>query len=260
MPGPGIIFIHNPRNDVDKQINAKLVEIWNTKAMTWAPKMRNEFKEIAAAARVTQATTNVSAHKIHRRISGRPATMAEYTVLAVVFGTAALRRFSWMKDLERKHPRLEWHTGIVTLEVKKELSIQACRKRAGQSTRTSEQSLQSAFNQGGKKGNNESMEGRKLQAEPKQTFTTTNPVSSTPLGIQFPETTSSGAGTVAGAQITMEKDLEKSQLEPEFMQSVMQAKAEARAGHQASVVKLEDMQTQARRQNILLVESVEKSP
>ncbi|KAG5979344.1 hypothetical protein E4U55_005269 [Claviceps digitariae] len=132
-----ITFIQNPKHDVDRQINAKLVEIWNKNSMGWSEKMRNNFREAAAAAQVTEATKYVSSHKIYRRMRGRPITQAEYTVLAVIFGTIAVRRLDCMGDFENEYPNPEFYAGIMTPDLRKKLKLK----------QTSMQSLQNSSNQ-----------------------------------------------------------------------------------------------------------------
>ncbi|KAG5999695.1 hypothetical protein E4U43_001917 [Claviceps pusilla] len=144
------MFIQNPKNDIDRQIDAKLVEIWDKHSMSWSEKERNNFREIAAAAQVTHATNYVSSHKIYRRMRGRTTTPAEYTVLAVIFGTIAVRRLDCMREFEKTH-NPDFYAGIMTLDTVKKQKLKINR----------EQTCRSRSNQAENKGQNEPKDGTK---------------------------------------------------------------------------------------------------
>ncbi|KAG6011258.1 hypothetical protein E4U54_008177 [Claviceps lovelessii] len=187
------MFIQNPKNDIDRQIDAKLVEIWDRHSTSWSDKERNNFREIAAAAQVTHATNYVSSHKIYRRMRGRTVTPAEYTVLAVIFGTIAVRRLDCMREFEKTHDP-DFFAGIMTLDTVKKQKLKINREQTGRSK----------SNQAENKGQNEPKDGTK-PAEATEPFVidTGEITASTPTKTWVPETPdSSEPEIITGPPIT----------------------------------------------------------
>ncbi|EFY94796.1 hypothetical protein X797_009760 [Metarhizium robertsii] len=110
-----------PVNEWDSKIAAKLTEIWVKDSDTWTERNRIEFKSLCADARITRATTTPSSHKIHRKIQGRKATAAEYTILSVMFGNRAVNRLSWGAQFARQKTILPVEIGVVTQDVRRVL-------------------------------------------------------------------------------------------------------------------------------------------
>ncbi|OAA41802.1 hypothetical protein NOR_05310 [Metarhizium rileyi] len=111
----------NPKNEWDAKIGSRLTQLWEDCSPKWSVKKKADFRMLCHDANITYRTSNISSHKIHRRIQGRRATEAEYIVLAAIFGTDAVHRLSWAAPFKRRSGIYPKEGGVITAAFRKEL-------------------------------------------------------------------------------------------------------------------------------------------